>query len=104
MRFGKGKEKAAWFLKNWMYVGDAAGGAGNVAAARRVSQDTVDILEHGGFRFMETVMSGDRLGEEGELRKVLGLREGRDMCRCETEQRREDKWGVSGGGCPPVRP
>jgi hypothetical protein len=26
MRFGKGKEKAAWFLKNWMYVGDAAGG------------------------------------------------------------------------------
>jgi hypothetical protein len=33
-----------------------------------------DILEHGGFQFKETVMSGDPLWEEGELRKVLGLR------------------------------
>jgi hypothetical protein len=33
-----------------------------------------DILENGVFRFKETVMSGDPLGEDGELRKVLGLR------------------------------
>jgi hypothetical protein len=33
-----------------------------------------DILENGGFRFKETVMSGDPLGEDRELRKVLGLR------------------------------
>jgi hypothetical protein len=33
-----------------------------------------DILENGGFRFKETIMSGDPLGKDGELRKVLGLR------------------------------
>ncbi len=32
-----------------------------------------DILENGGFWFKEIVMTGDPLGEEGELRKVLGL-------------------------------
>ncbi len=53
---------------------DATGGAGSVEAARQVSQDMEDILENGGFRFKETVMSADPLGEEGELRKVLGLR------------------------------
>ncbi len=43
-------------------------------AAKQVSQDMEDILENGGFRFKETVMSGDPLGKDGELRKVLGLR------------------------------
>ncbi len=33
-----------------------------------------DILENGGFQFKEAVMTGDPLGEEGELRKVFGLR------------------------------
>jgi hypothetical protein len=33
-----------------------------------------DILENGGFRFKETVMSGDPLGQGEELRKVLGPR------------------------------
>jgi hypothetical protein len=33
-----------------------------------------DILENGGFCFKVTVMSGDPLGKDGELRKVLGLR------------------------------
>ncbi len=33
-----------------------------------------DILENGGLRFKETVMTGDPLGTDGELRKVLGLR------------------------------
>jgi hypothetical protein len=73
-RFGKGRETAAWFLKNRTYVDDATGGANSTEAARRVSQDMEDILENGGFRFKETVMSGDPLGEGGELRKVLGLR------------------------------
>ncbi len=73
-RFGEGKEKAAWFLKNQTYVDDATGGASTLKAARQVSQDMKDILENGGFRFKETVMSGDPLGEDGELRKVLGLR------------------------------
>jgi hypothetical protein len=73
-RFGEGKEKAAWFLKNRTFVDDATGGAGSVEAAKQVSQDMEDILENGGFRFKETVMSGDPLGKDGELRKVLGLR------------------------------
>jgi hypothetical protein len=73
-RFGKGKETAAWFIRNRTYVDDATGGASSTEAARRVSQDMEDILENGGFHFKETVMSGDPLGEGGELRKVLGLR------------------------------
>jgi hypothetical protein len=32
-RFGEGREKAAWFLKNRTYVDDATGGAGSVEAA-----------------------------------------------------------------------
>ncbi len=53
---------------------DTTGGAEDAATARQVSQDMEDILENGGFRFKETVMSGDPLEKEGELRKVLGLR------------------------------
>jgi hypothetical protein len=45
-----------------------------VAAARQESQDMEDILKKRGFRFKETVMTGDPLEEEGDLRKVLGLR------------------------------
>jgi hypothetical protein len=33
-----------------------------------------DIIRNGGFCFKETVMTGDPLGDTGELRKVLGLR------------------------------
>jgi hypothetical protein len=73
-RFGDGREWAAWFLKNRTYVDDATGGASTLEAAKQVSQDMEDILENGGFRFKETVMSWDPLGEDGELRKVLGLR------------------------------
>jgi hypothetical protein len=39
-------------------VDDATGGVGKVAAAKQVLQDMEDILEHRGFRFKETVMSG----------------------------------------------
>ncbi len=39
-----------------------------------VKQDMEDIRENGGFRFKETVMSGDPLEEGEELRNVLGLR------------------------------
>jgi hypothetical protein len=74
-RFGKGKETAAWFLKNRTYVDDATGGASSMEEAKKVSQDMEDILENGGFRLKETVMAGDPpLEEGGELRKVLGLR------------------------------
>jgi hypothetical protein len=54
-------------------------------AARQVSQDMEDILGNGGFRFNETVMSGNPLGKDGELRKVLGLRwdtQRDEICDC----------------------
>jgi hypothetical protein len=49
-------------------------GVENTVAEGQVSQGMEDILENGGFRFKETVMTGDPLGEDGDLRKVLGLR------------------------------
>jgi hypothetical protein len=52
-RFGGGKEKAAWLLKNRTYVDDATGGASTLGAARQVSQDMEDNLENGGFHFKE---------------------------------------------------
>ncbi len=64
-RSGKGRETAAWFLKNPTYVDDATGGASSAEKAKRVSQDMEDILENGGFRFKETVMSGDPLEKGG---------------------------------------
>jgi hypothetical protein len=73
-RFGEGKERAPWFLKNRTYVDDDTGGGSSTEAAKQVSQDMEDILGNGGFRFKETVMSGDLLGKDWELRKVLGLR------------------------------
>jgi hypothetical protein len=73
-RFSEGKETAAWFRKNRTYMDDATGGASSTEEAKQVSQDMEDILENGGFRFKETVMSGDLLEKGGELRKVLGLR------------------------------
>ncbi len=53
---------------------DATGKAEDAEAAKQVSQEMEDILENGRFRFKETVMTGDLLGRDGELRKVLGLR------------------------------
>jgi hypothetical protein len=75
-KFGGGREEAAWFLKNCTYVDNTTGGAEDAEAAKQVSQDMEDILENGRFWFKETVMTGDPLGRDGELRKVLGLRWG----------------------------
>ncbi len=48
-RFGEGKEKVAWFLKDRTYVNDATGGTSTLATAKQVLQDMEDILENGGF-------------------------------------------------------
>ncbi len=55
-------------------MNDVTGAAEDTEAAKQVSQHMEDILENGGFRLKETVMTGDPLGKDGELRKVLGLR------------------------------
>jgi hypothetical protein len=70
-RFGKGTEEAAWFLKSQTDVDDATGGFMIERNAMWVSADMDNILGSGGFRFKETVMSGDQLDETGELRKVF---------------------------------
>jgi hypothetical protein len=46
-------------------VDDATGGADKKEEARRVSLDMEDILKNGGFRFKETIMTGDPLGKTG---------------------------------------
>jgi hypothetical protein len=89
-RFGEGKEKAAWFLKNRIYVDDATGGASTLAAAKQVSQDIEDILENGGFRFKETVMSGDPLGDRSV--PFLDYPWGSCMPLCESSQTGESSW------------
>jgi hypothetical protein len=48
-RFGKGREMAAWFLKNQTYMDDATGEADSMMAAKQVTHDREDILENGGF-------------------------------------------------------
>jgi hypothetical protein len=73
-RFGKGREEAAWFLKNQADVDDTTGGASDKENVMHVSTDMENIIGNGGFQFKETVMSGDLLDEKRELRKVLGLR------------------------------
>jgi hypothetical protein len=73
-RFGKGREEAAWFLINRMFVDDAAGGANYKKNAMQVSADMENMISNGGFQFKETVMSGYPLDGKGELRKVRGLR------------------------------
>ncbi len=73
-RFSKGREEAAWFLKNKTYVDDATGGAHDKENAQCISQDMESIRENGGFYFKEMVMTGDPFDETGELRKILGLR------------------------------
>jgi hypothetical protein len=73
-RFRKGRDEAAWFLKNQTYVDDTTGGVHDKENAIRVPADMNSIIENGGFQSKETVMSGDPLDERGELRKAMGLR------------------------------
>ena len=72
--FGGGRERAAWFLKNRTYVDDATAGADTMEELRQISADLEAIVVPGGFKFKETMMSGDKIKNEDEIGKVLGLR------------------------------
>ncbi len=50
---------------------DATGGADSQEEAGQLSANMEYIIRNGGFCFKETVMTGDPLGDTGELRKVL---------------------------------
>jgi hypothetical protein len=68
----KGREEAAWFLKNRKFANDTTGGAQNKEhiVCIHVSWDLDSIIEKGGFQFKKTVMMGDPLDEMGELQRV----------------------------------
>lgn len=61
-------------MKNRTHVDDATGSAHDKENAMRISQDRGGIIENGGFKFKETIRTGNMLDRTGELRKVLGLR------------------------------
>jgi hypothetical protein len=86
-RFGNGKVEPTIFVTTRVNYGDKPAGCIAMAVVRETTErfgegiwkDMEDILENGGFRFKETVMTGDPLGEAGELTKVLGLRWGTEQ-------------------------
>jgi len=70
--FGRGKEEAAWFLKNRTYVDDCTAGSNSLTGLKKISKDLEDIVALGGFKFKETLMSGDEVKEDVPP-KILGL-------------------------------
>jgi hypothetical protein len=65
--------EAAWFLQNRTYVDDATAGADSMERLEAHSGEMEAVAKRGGFKFKETLMSGDKEDENGEPRKVLGL-------------------------------
>jgi len=62
--FGRGKEEAAWFLKNRTYVDDCTAGSNSLTGLKKISKDLEDIVALGGFKFKETLMSSDPVRDE----------------------------------------
>jgi hypothetical protein len=54
-------------------VDDATAGADSKERLMELSQEMETVAKRGGFEFKETLMSGDKEDESGELHKVLGL-------------------------------
>jgi len=73
-RFQEICPQAAWFIQNRCYVDDALAGADTKEELETISNGMEAIVARGGFKFKETVMSGDPVEESDQLRKVLGLR------------------------------
>jgi hypothetical protein len=73
-RFQEIDPEAAWFIRNRTYVDDATAGADSKEDLMAISRGMEAIVARGGFKFKETVMSGDQVEDPDQLRKVLGLR------------------------------
>jgi hypothetical protein len=73
-RFQEINPEAAWFIRNRTYVDDATAGADSKEDLMAISRGMEAIVARGGFKFKETVMSGDQVEDPDQLRKVLGLR------------------------------
>jgi hypothetical protein len=65
--------EAAWFLKYQTYVDDAVAGANSLDRLKELLAELEMVAAHGGFQFIETLMSGDAAADPFEPRKVLGL-------------------------------
>ncbi len=66
-------EEAAELILTSTFCDDTLGGGENQEAAVKVSNHMDQIVAMGGFKYKDTVMSGDRRPEDTEKRKVLGL-------------------------------
>ncbi|OBQ34776.1 MAG: hypothetical protein AN484_26520, partial [Aphanizomenon flos-aquae WA102] len=71
--YGEHLPGAQYFLKYRTYVDDATAGADTMAELKKLSSDLEEIAGHGGFKFKETLMSGDPVDDREQLPKVLGL-------------------------------
>ena len=71
-KFGAGKEEAVWFLQNRTYVDDCTAGSNSKEELLVISEDLEKIVQEGGFKFKDTVMTGDPL-KDNEKVKVLGM-------------------------------
>ena len=73
-KFQEKSPEAAWFIQNRTYVDDATAGADTEDELEAISQGMEAIVARGGFKFKETVKSGDPVEDLDQLRKVLGVR------------------------------
>ena len=73
-RFEEISPEAAWFIQNRTYVDDALAGSDEEEKLEVISQGMEAIVARGGFKFKETVKSGDPVDDQEHLRKVLGVR------------------------------
>ncbi len=71
--FDGGKDNAARFLTERTYVDDATAGTNTRDELRELSKEMEEIAACGGFTFKETMMSGDPVEDNDNLKKVLGL-------------------------------
>ena len=73
-RFEEICPEAAWFIQNRTYVDDALAGSDEEEKLEVISRGMEAIVARGGFKFKETVKSGDPVDDQDQLRKVLGVR------------------------------
>ena len=66
-------EEAAELILNATFCDDTLAGGENKKEATKISDHMDQIVAMGGFRYKDTVMSGDKRPEDTEKRKVLGL-------------------------------
>jgi hypothetical protein len=65
--------QASDFIKNSTFCDDTLGGGQTKEEAVQISENMDKIVSMGGFTYKTTIMSGDQMPPEENIRKVLGL-------------------------------